>query len=259
MARQRSRARDAAIAADAQLGPDRVAAVLSRLQGTTGFPARDLLASARVSARHAVDLQRSGLHPARVHHRGRRGRVVRDADGRAARRRSRRRRCCSIRRRALRPLIAPTEHDPWRGRRWSARSTTRTAGRSAARQVTRDCLEPRPPSAISRGRCSRRSTGGASRVAQPATLRDVRHACSHVSGSRALGWDTMLPTSSCGTKMSSGAFGHTGFTGTTLWIDPERGVYVVFFTNRVNPTRENTAIQQIRPALHDAVLAGLTA
>ena len=66
----------------------------------------------------------------------------------------------------------------------------------------------------------------------------------------------MLPTSSCGTKMSPAAFGHTGFTGTSLWIDPERDLYVVFLTNRVNPTRENTAIQQIRPALHDAVHNG---
>ena len=45
--------------------------------------------------------------------------------------------------------------------------------------------------------------------------------------SRALGWDTMLPTSSCGTRMSSRAFGHVGFTGTSLWIDPDRSVYVV--------------------------------
>ena len=45
--------------------------------------------------------------------------------------------------------------------------------------------------------------------------------------SRALGWDTMLPTSSCGTRMSPRAIGHTGFTGTSLWIDPEQDVYVV--------------------------------
>jgi serine-type D-Ala-D-Ala carboxypeptidase len=39
-----------------------------------------------------------------------------------------------------------------------------------------------------------------------------------------------------------------------LWIDPERGIYIVFLTNRVNPSRENTAIHQIRPALHDAIV-----
>jgi serine-type D-Ala-D-Ala carboxypeptidase len=75
--------------------------------------------------------------------------------------------------------------------------------------------------------------------------------------SRALGWDTMLPTSSCGTRMSSRAFGHTGFTGTSLWIDPERGVYVVLLTNRVHPTRENDAMKLVRPALHDAVMREL--
>src|SRR5688572_538872 len=70
----------------------------------------------------------------------------------------------------------------------------------------------------------------------------------------ALGWDTMLPTSSCGTRMSPRAFGHTGFTGTSLWIDPDRRVYVVLLTNRVHPTRTNEAIRQVRPAAHDAVM-----
>ena len=73
--------------------------------------------------------------------------------------------------------------------------------------------------------------------------------------SRALGWDTMLPTSSCGTKMSAGAIGHTGFTGTSLWIDPARDLYVVILTNRVHPTREGEGIQEARRALHDAIFA----
>jgi CubicO group peptidase (beta-lactamase class C family) len=57
--------------------------------------------------------------------------------------------------------------------------------------------------------------------------------------------------------MSPRAFGHTGFTGTSLWIDPDRGVYVVFLTNRVHPTRDNDAIRQVRPALHDAIMVAL--
>ena len=75
--------------------------------------------------------------------------------------------------------------------------------------------------------------------------------------SRALGWDTMLPGSSCGSRMSQRAFGHTGFTGTSLWIDPDRGVYVVLLTNRVHPTRANETIKQVRPAVHDAVMEAL--
>ena len=100
--------------------------------------------------------------------------------------------------------------------------------------------------------------GTDSRLATAATIRLFVRRWSASTGSRALGWDTMLTTSSCGTQMSAAAFGHTGFTGTTLWIDPERGVYVVLLTNRVNPTRQNTAIQNIRPAFHDAVLSALT-
>jgi CubicO group peptidase (beta-lactamase class C family) len=75
--------------------------------------------------------------------------------------------------------------------------------------------------------------------------------------SRALGWDTMLPTSSCGTRMSPRAFGHVGFTGTSLWIDPERSVYVALLTNRVHPTSDNNAITLVRPALHDAIIDAL--
>lgn len=73
--------------------------------------------------------------------------------------------------------------------------------------------------------------------------------------SRALGWDTMLPTSSCGTKMTQSAIGHTGFTGTSLWIDPAQDLYVVILTNRVHPTREREGIQEVRRALHDAIFS----
>ena len=73
--------------------------------------------------------------------------------------------------------------------------------------------------------------------------------------SRARAWDTMLPTSSCGTRFSPRAIGHTGFTGTSLWIDLDRDLYVVFLTNRVHPTRDNNAIQPMRRALHDALAA----
>jgi CubicO group peptidase (beta-lactamase class C family) len=72
--------------------------------------------------------------------------------------------------------------------------------------------------------------------------------------SRALGWDTMLPTSSCGTRLSPTSIGHTGFTGTSLWIDHERDLYVVLLTNRVHPSRGNDALVTLRPQVHDAVI-----
>ena len=75
--------------------------------------------------------------------------------------------------------------------------------------------------------------------------------------SRALGWDTMLPTSSCGTLMSATAIGHTGFTGTSLWIDHANDLYVVMLTNRVHPSRDGEGIQEARRALHDAIVTAL--
>ncbi|MCC7417205.1 MAG: beta-lactamase family protein [Acidobacteria bacterium] len=73
--------------------------------------------------------------------------------------------------------------------------------------------------------------------------------------SRALGWDTMLPTSSCGTRMSATAIGHTGFTGTSLWIDPERDRYFVLLANRVCSGGTLAQMRQVRRAFHDAAAA----
>jgi uncharacterized protein YbbC (DUF1343 family) len=75
---------------------------------------------------------------------------------------------------------------------------------------------------------------------------------------RALGWDTKSAEgSSAGTLFSPSSFGHTGFTGTSLWIDPERELYVILLTNRVHPTRENNLIREVRPAVADAVVRAL--
>jgi CubicO group peptidase (beta-lactamase class C family) len=72
---------------------------------------------------------------------------------------------------------------------------------------------------------------------------------------RLLGWDLKSEKgSSAGNKFSNESFGHTGFTGTSIWIDPARNLFVVFLTNRVYPSRENKMILQVRPKLHDAVI-----
>jgi CubicO group peptidase (beta-lactamase class C family) len=88
----------------------------------------------------------------------------------------------------------------------------------------------------------------------PAFLQTFVARSSVPGSSRALGWDTMLPTSSCGRRMSARAIGHTGFTGVSLWIDPEQDAYVVWLTNRVHPTRADNTLHALRPALHDAVM-----
>lgn len=71
--------------------------------------------------------------------------------------------------------------------------------------------------------------------------------------SRALGWDTPSGTSSSGRYFSARAFGHTGFTGTSMWIDPERGLFVILLTNRVNPTAQNQKHIPLRRSVADAV------
>ncbi len=76
--------------------------------------------------------------------------------------------------------------------------------------------------------------------------------------SRALGWDTPSENSSAGTKMGPNAFGHTGFTGTSIWFDPDRSLFIILLTNRVNPTRANTKILQVRRRVADLVNDALT-
>jgi len=76
-------------------------------------------------------------------------------------------------------------------------------------------------------------------------------------GTRTLGWAVPTEGGSSGHYFSARSFGHTGFTGTSIWIDPDRQLFVVLLTNRVHPTRENTKIQRVRPALHDAVMQAL--
>ncbi len=75
---------------------------------------------------------------------------------------------------------------------------------------------------------------------------------------RALGWDTPSEPSSSGRHFSTHSIGHLGYAGTSLWIDPERRLAVVLLTNRTWPDRSNTAIQEVRPAFHDAVAEGIT-
>ena len=84
-------------------------------------------------------------------------------------------------------------------------------------------------------------------------LRDFLTKSRVPGSSRALGWDTMLPTSSCGTRMSPQAFGHVGFTGTSLWIDPVRDRYFVLLTNRVAGGGTLDQMRTVRRAFHDAL------
>ena len=155
---------------------------------------------------------------------------------------------------AWRGRTAPTELDRWRGRTltgevhdengWALGGAAGHAGlfgtAGAVGRFARDVLA---------------GFGGDGPLASPATFDAFRTRTAVPGSSRALGWDTMLPTSSCGTRLSAESIGHTGFTGTSLWIDPVADRYAVLLTNRVHPSRSNEAILAVRPAFHDAVMA----
>ena len=151
---------------------------------------------------------------------------------------------------------APTEHDAWRGRLLvgevhdeNAASLGGMAGHAGLFGTV---------AAV--GSCARhvmQVLGGRTGIVTRSTLETFVTRRAIPGSSRALGWDTMLPTSSCGARLSPRAFGHTGFTGTSLWIDPETDVYVALLANRVHPTRANEAITRVRPAVHDAVIGDL--
>ena len=153
-----------------------------------------------------------------------------------------------------RARIAPTEQDPWRQRLLvgevhdeNAAALGGVAGHAG--------LFGTAPAVGAFARHLFQVLDGRTGVFAETSLRRFVAPREGVPGSsRALAWDTMRPTSSCGTRMSPEAFGHTGFTGTSLWLDPATGVYVVLLTNRVHPTRENNQMLSIRPALHDAVV-----
>ena len=151
---------------------------------------------------------------------------------------------------------APTEIDPWRGRLlqgevhdencWALGGAAGHAG-----------LFGTAGAVGSFARAVLRTMRGEPILAAADTMRRFATRGVVPESSRAFGWDTALPTSSCGTRMSPSAIGHTGFTGTSLWIDPERDLYVALLTNRVHPTRESIGIRRIRPQVHDAVADAL--
>jgi CubicO group peptidase (beta-lactamase class C family) len=156
----------------------------------------------------------------------------------------------------LRARIAPTEIDPWRGRLLAGEVHDENAaalGGVAAHAGLFGTVGAVGTFARLVLATFRRETI----VGTPELMRTFASRSAVSGSSRALGWDTMLPTSSCGTRMSPTAIGHTGFTGTSLWIDWERDLYVALLTNRVHPTRANDRLLALRPRIHDSIMETL--
>jgi CubicO group peptidase (beta-lactamase class C family) len=99
---------------------------------------------------------------------------------------------------------------------------------------------------------------GGGRILRPETVALFTTRESSPKGtSRTLGWDTPSSPSQSGQFFSPRSFGHLGYTGTSLWIDPDRNLSITLLTNRTWPDCNNQAIKQVRPKFHDAVMEAL--
>ena len=159
---------------------------------------------------------------------------------------------------SLRERIAPTEVDPWRQRHLRGEVHDENAyalgGVSAHAGLfsTAADMVRLARMYLSDGTLDGRRFVSAATIDRFTTVQDS--ALSH----RALGWETPNGSNSAGHLMSKRSFGHTGFTGTSFWVDRDRGLFVILLSNRVNPTREHRGITAVRTAVADAVIGGVS-
>lgn len=158
---------------------------------------------------------------------------------------------------SLRDRIAPTEFDPWRQRHIRGEVHDENAFMLGGVSGHAGLFS----TAADLARFARMMLAGGTldgmRILRPSTIAQFTAVQDPGLSHRALGWETPSGQNSAGHRMSARAFGHTGFTGTSLWMDPEAGAFVILLTNRVNPSRQNTRISQVRIALADAVMSAL--
>ncbi|MFO0072219.1 MAG: serine hydrolase domain-containing protein, partial [Gemmatimonas sp.] len=157
-----------------------------------------------------------------------------------------------------RARTAPTEQDPWRQRKLRGEVHDENAARLGGASGHAGLFSTATDLArfarlyLNGGRLDGRQVLDSTAIRQFTTVQNPS------VSQRALGWETPTGRNSAGRRMSARAFGHTGFTGTSLWVDPERNLFVILLTNRVNPTRQNTRIGAVRSQLADAVNAAMS-
>jgi CubicO group peptidase (beta-lactamase class C family) len=168
------------------------------------------------------------------------------------------------------PRIAPTEHDPWRGRVLRGEVHDENAFALGGIAPHAGLFGTAPDLARFAAMLLDEGRAGGRRHVSRATLELFTERAGVPRSSRALGWDTPCDETgerssapgapgytSAGSLLSTRSFGHTGFTGTSIWMDPERELYVILLTNRVHPTRENNKIRGVRSQIADAVVRAL--
>ncbi len=155
--------------------------------------------------------------------------------------------------------IAPTERDPWRGRVLRGEVHDENAHRLGGISGHAGLFSTAPDLAkfarwMVDAYHGRHPTGNEPNIPMEVVREFTRRQEIPRGSTRALGWDTpSVQGSSAGTLLSRSSFGHTGFTGTSIWIDPEQDIFVILLTNRVHPTRENNAIRRVRPRVADFI------
>jgi len=158
----------------------------------------------------------------------------------------------------LRVEIPPTEKDAWRGRLVQGEVHDENAYAMGGVSAHAGLFSNSEDLAIF---CQMLLNGGIyarHRIVKRSTLeRFVTRQNLPSESSRALGWDTPSPGSSAGNLLSDKSFGHTGFTGTSIWLDPTRQLFIIVLTNRVYPTREGGGIQSARRELADAAVRAI--
>jgi len=157
-----------------------------------------------------------------------------------------------------RKMIAPTEIDPWRGRLLLGEVHDENAFAMGGVSAHAGLFGNTGDLAIF---CQMLLNGGNydhRRIVRRSTLEKFAARQNFPEGSsRGLGWDTPSNAGSAGSLLSPNSFGHTGFTGTSIWIDPTRELFIILLTNRVHPTRENNAIREVRRLLADGVVKAI--
>jgi beta-N-acetylhexosaminidase len=153
--------------------------------------------------------------------------------------------------------IAPTENDPWRGRVVRGEVHDENAAALGGVAPHAGLFGTAPDLARFAQMLLDGGVFEQQRIVSRETVERFTKRAGVPDSSRALGWDTVSENSSAGSLLGPRSFGHTGFTGTSMWMDPDRKLFVVLLTNRVHPTRENNAIREVRRAVADAVVHGL--
>ena len=159
---------------------------------------------------------------------------------------------------SLLPRIAPTEIDPWRQRHLRGEVHDENAYALGGVSAHAGLFS----SAHDMARYAQMWLGGgalgAARIAKAATVQRFTTVVDSTLSARAFLWETPNGANSAGHLMTRPAFGHTGFTGGSLWMDPSHDLFVLLLSNRVNPTRANTRITAVRQQVADLVMRIVT-